>query len=761
MMPFLLLAGCRDLLAPWDPPRPVPDDTDPVIDTGDSAPPDTGETQETGDSGPEPVVVPTYDREGAAPWGVKFHILEVAGGSGADGALQVGDIPTVTFYVDDDDGLPYYPSELDSLSFGMAGPSGHMAIVYYGPDVDVDVAAIEPVAWLPEQTDTAGDTGGNQGSDDPADGIAWRFTFPAPIPAEYHAAPNDTVVITDYDGDYGGMPVEDGTYLVAAWGHLEYEDGSDTERDGGSDTEWVLLGEGATFEARERVLTSNCAACHGENLTAHGGGRVGGVELCIVCHVAGAEDRYSPSDVTTTAGLTVFMPVMIHKIHRGSGLATPFVVNGYPSGGGRVDADDDGDYDYAENDFSKIVFPSIPGGVANCYLCHGGAAQGEHIQDYLSRNACGACHDDIVWSTGENHSPGPQPDDVGCAVTGCHTESSVMSAHEDIRFDDEANPGLNMEITEVSGGTGPGSNFVPGDLLVVKFTAAYDDGTPLDALDGTLDRGALRLAGPLEHFQQLLELDDLAETSIANTRTGVWTYTAQVAIPAEVPAQPNDTEDIGYEGGDWKGLAPPSGTYRVAISGNLVLTDDEGAEHRVPAAATYDVLFGDATGLDTHEVVDQALCEACHTRLWVHGDRRTGTANCSTCHTVGAEDRYSATDPATTPGLTIDFPVLLHQIHRGSDLSTDLVVNGYGSPYAANDFSAVEFPRFDGGVARCTACHVDDSYAAPSGRICRSCHDSDAAAAHTSLMTDATYGESCAVCHAADKIMAVDVVHGL
>jgi OmcA/MtrC family decaheme c-type cytochrome len=72
------------------------------------------------------------------------------------------------------------------------------------------------------------------------------------------------------------------------------------------------------------------------------------------------------------------------------------------------------------------VFPQP---VTNCD-CHTGTGpnatpQGDNWKNNPNRIACGACHNDINWTTGANHpSPGgAQADDSKCK--SCHTPDAI------------------------------------------------------------------------------------------------------------------------------------------------------------------------------------------------------------------------------------------------------------------------------------------------------------------------------------------------
>ncbi len=106
-----------------------------------------------------------------------------------------------------------------------------------------------------------------------------------------------------------------------------------------------------------------------------------------------------------------------------------------------------------------------------------------------------------------------------------------------------------------------------------------------------------------------------------------------------------------------------------------------------------------------------ANCNQCHTELRAHGDNRDKITNCLLCHTTGAEDRNVATAAGGTPGVAIDFKVMIHKIHAGKYLPSVLGVttnpdgsrnyNATPKPYelvgyndTVIDFSHVAFPAW-------------------------------------------------------------------
>jgi OmcA/MtrC family decaheme c-type cytochrome len=80
----------------------------------------------------------------------------------------------------------------------------------------------------------------------------------------------------------------------------------------------------------------------------------------------------------------------------------------------------------------------------------------------------------------------------------------------------------------------------------------------------------------------------------------------------------------------------------------------------------------------------------------------------------------------------VDFKVMVHKIHAGEELPTNLqglpyYIVGFGNPIpSVIDFSHVVFP-WNGGVAQCTVCHqgedADNWRTHPSAEACTACHD--------------------------------------
>lgn len=665
---------------------------------------------------------------GESPWGLTLTIEDVTGGTGAGGALLAGNFPVITFSVYDDDGIPYDLAELDRVEFSLAGPSEHMQVVLDRNDLD-DV----------ETTSVYNGDG------------TWTYTSPVAIPATYAPPPNDTADIGLVDGDWGGEALVDGTYRLVAWASLEHLwiDGTEWTEADGATWDVVIGASNPPLEPHEVVLADSCVDCHGSTLYQHGGSR-GDPDVCVGCHVAGAEDRYSQTDPLTTPGVTVAMDAMIHGIHMGLDRPDALLINGYPA-----DPTLPGYPDYNTHDFSEIGFPVWPDGVKDCAICHAGAAQGD-VENRPDAAACQGCHSDVDVRSGTNHLGGVQPDDTMCA--NCHSGTDILGYHASLRDDPALNPGNTVTVLGVTGGTGPSGAFQVGDTVTVEFSAVDDSGTALDLTAAAFSE--VVFSGPTTHFQRVLVsgFGDVPASAVYDSVNNSYTYDLGT-IPATYPAQANATADLGIEVGEWEGLPLVDGTYRAVVAIGMDVTDGVDTE-RVASSHTMDVLFGAATALEPRDVVTEANCETCHSEIVFHGDNRKGLDGCLTCHTAGAEDRYSIDDPLTTPGVSIAFGTVLHKIHNGSELSQVYEVNGYGFPYTTHQYNHVVFPRFDGGTSQCESCHAgNDAWETPSGLMCKTCHDDTATAAHVSLQTDPTYGESCEVCHGQTDALGVSAVH--
>jgi OmcA/MtrC family decaheme c-type cytochrome len=487
--------------------------------------------------------------------------------------------------------------------------------------------------------------------------------------------------------------------------------------------------------------SSTCLACHDTQsaLNAHGGSRRD-VKLCALCH--------QPQSTDPDTGNTVDMKVMAHKIHHGDAL--PSVLAGKP-------------YQIIGNaqslhDFSSVAFPQD---IRNCATCHeGSVAANKGAQSTVwftnpSRDACGACHDDVNWVTGANHPAGPQADDKACA--SCHQpdgvefDASIKGAHT-VPFKSKQLKGLNATVVSVT-------NMLAGKQPTAVFKITNNDGT---AVDGTkLATFSPILAGPSSSYSKYYRENAITK-GVFSAAAGTTTYTFTAALPADA-----------------------SGTWTISADfrRNASLKRGDGkADIAIQESTLNPIKYVAVTGPVTprRTSVTTAQCNQCHDKLATHGGQRSNIEECVICHNPTEGDQ--SLRPANLgPAESVSFQRMVHRIHTGENMTQDYTVIGFGG--AALNFNEVRFP---GDTRNCAKCHASTAaytlplqqtniasvttlrdYFTPHGpatAACLGCHDNKDAAAHAFLNTATFPGstipaEACATCHGTGKDHSVEKAH--
>ncbi len=532
-----------------------------------------------------------------------------------------------------------------------------------------------------------------------------RYTFRTALPADFDGSATHTLGIYA-TRNLSATPLETNQYDNVTYDFVP--DGGEVEE------EW------------QGILDQTCNSCH-EQLAFHGGSRRD-VKLCVLCH--------NKQTLDPDTGNTVDMKVMIHKIHTGANL--PSVQAGIPYqiiGFGQV-----------VHDYSGILMPQD---MRNCVRCHTAETPGGSVWfTEPSRDSCGSCHDDIVWETGEGH-PIPQLDDANCA--NCHIpegesefDISVIGAHV-VPGKSSQLPGLNLEITEVTGAA-------PGGTPTVYFTLTENDGATVENIAG-LRTLTLRAAGPLG--DTIDHSIDISQDARAATLAGdEYMMTFTTPIPAEAT-------------GTWGFSADVRRNTVIDDGSDEGLTVTEGAFNNVYYAAVTDV-----EPVPRREVVSIDKCNVCHDVLSLHGGQRFAVQECVFCHRPNNSD--VARRPAEeAPAESVDMRWLIHRIHTGAELTDDFTVYGFGN--TPHNYNHVGYP---GDLRTCEGCHINDSYnvpapegsqevitlrsfytpTQPAAAACLACHSTVDAAAHAYVNT-APFGESCAACHGTEREFSVDAVH--
>jgi OmcA/MtrC family decaheme c-type cytochrome len=419
-------------------------------------------------------------------------------------------------------------------------------------------------------------------------------------------------------------------------------------------------------------------------------------------------------------------------------------------------------------------------------VCHSqttGAAQAKAFLTAPSRAACGACHDDVNFATGNNHPGGFQTDDTECA--NCHQpqgetpfDASILGAHvvpNDTPATYPQNPdtlisSIVIKITAVT-------NTKPGQKPVVAYTVKDMNGVAIALNDPTLEDIQFTLAGPTTDYGYTSFGSDVTtpgyvgEDGTAGTcdSSGNCTYTFLHAIPATATG----TYAIGVESERLENVLPNTNAAQQVESGT-------------PNQIFYFSVDG-STVQPRRTVVAETNCNQCHVHLTLHGNRRNDPQYCVLCH--NPSDTDFSQRPAGQAAQTINMAVMVHRIHDGVN-----VVPAGGKPYVVighggtpHDFSGVLYPAMSPTgeatyMQNCAMCHTNGSEQVlptglnpvqdpqgwiqiatgnpvqPDSSACSGCHVSKAESAHFLANTD-VLGESCDVCHAAGAQFAVDAVH--
>lgn len=370
-------------------------------------------------------------------------------------------------------------------------------------------------------------------------------------------------------------------------------------------------------------------------------------------------------------------------------------------------------------------------------------------------------------------------------------------------------PGIVLTVLSIGGASGADGTFQAGDAMSVTFKATKkSDGTSWLLED--FARGRILVAGPSFNYQLVIpEQQDVLTRSVKNA-DGTFTYTFAQPIPAVYQAPLNDSAALGEADGELQGKTLLGGTYTVGLYTTWEYT--VGTESFSDAGnVTADFLYGGATQLEPREVVKDDNCNQCHQSLRAHGGMRREVKLCLMCHTSGAEDFKVSSGDDPTPGLTIDFRVMIHKIHAGAHLPSVLGVatkddgsRDYSAPKrpyqvrgrnnSVHDYSGVAFPVWPAasiamprdfgytqlaaaaktqedtirtGVVDCYVCHGDPdadgpltapaqggiAFSQPTRRACGSCHDDldweKPYTANQSTMPPQATDSACLLCHGA------------
>jgi OmcA/MtrC family decaheme c-type cytochrome len=492
---------------------------------------------------------------------------------------------------------------------------------------------------------------------------------------------------------------------------------------------WVPAG-GPVTKTRDVIRTATCNKCH-VDMGFHGGSRKS-MEGCVMCH--------QPQTVDPDTGNTVDMTVMTHKIHMGAGL--PSVRGGK-------------DYCIIGNAQSVHCYGQVNfvAGPNRCSVCHDTSAAGNmrpaqadaHLKN-PSRAACGSCHDNVNFATGQGHVDLPQPNDNRCST--CHVpegefdfDASIIGAHVTPTEASEL-PGVRFEIVSVDDG-------VAGRRPRVTFSIKDKDGNIIPA--NRMTSLSLVLAGPTTDYSTWIQESALQAQDVGGGRFA-YTFTATI------PSSARGSYTIGMEG--YRNFTLMEGTTR-----QMTVRDAGRNVQRTFSVDGRPVVM-------RRQVVALDKCNACHASLSLHGGNRNSIEECVLCHNPTVTDaRRRPADRA--PNESVNFGTMIHRIHSGSLQEREYSIFGFSN--IEHNYNKAGYP---GILSNCSSCHINNSHRlplpgnllpvtdprhfatspGPEAAACMTCHASRAAAAHGVANTNAV-GESCATCHSVTSEFSVDRVH--
>ncbi len=475
--------------------------------------------------------------------GVQLQIIELSGGSLPSAAapsasaakpnsdhFAPGDKLSVTFTLKKNDGSSWGLAEMGTARIMMSGPSFNYQRVL-AEKSDLATASVKV-------------------------GVAtYKYTFATPIPEAYLPPLNDSASFGAADGELAGESLLGGTYTVGMYTAWTYTVDGAIYRDVGNATKDFLLGTTPAIASRDVVSTENCNQCH-VSLQAHGGLRRE-AKLCLLCHTAGAEDKNVATAADGTPGVSIDFRVMIHKLHNANHLPS---VNG-------VATNEDGTRNYdatpapyevvgfmnSVNDFSFVRFPvwpnltsnvpkdygysaltsgqkaqedAIRAGATTCLKCHGdpdgsgelqAPAQGDLYKSQPGRASCGSCHDDIDWNRPYAANQDIMPANPSSSCNVCHaTEGdslAVVDGHAHPLEDPAISAGIDVDITDVVGGTGAGGRFQAGDTPRLVFSLGTEQGDPVGLT--AMDASVSLLLGPTNNQQVMMPYTGTSNVSLS------------------------------------------------------------------------------------------------------------------------------------------------------------------------------------------------------------------------------------------------------
>ena len=295
-----------------------------------------------------------------------------------------------------------------------------------------------------------------------------------------------------------------------------------------------------------------------------------------------------------------------------------------------------------------------------------------------------------------------------------YSRQNKMSYATDATLNFPGASGLVVAITSAS---------ISNSTITVNYTLADSSGLPLDSTGATTP-GTVSVSFVAAYIpnngEQYTAYTTSTSTGTAGTFTnagkdtggvttalgaGKYTYVFGTKVPATY--DPTATHTIGM--------------YASRSLTSFGIPNDYGS-------TTFSFVPNGAKVTHVRDLIETSSCDTCHDQLSFHGGSRRQVALCIMCH------QPQSSDPTT--GNTVDFKVMIHKLHLGSQLPSVLAGGSY--KIGTTDFSKIIYPATSSASDaeatsgfRCTTCHSQTTGAAqaalyktnPTRAACGSCHD--------------------------------------
>ncbi|MEI6207104.1 MAG: OmcA/MtrC family decaheme c-type cytochrome [Desulfuromonadales bacterium] len=516
---------------------------------------------------------------------------------------------------------------------------------------------------------------------------------------------------------------------------------------------------GSAF-ARDIVTIAACNQCHyrlefgSNNTSGHMGSRPD-TKICVMCHTNQlaviATNTIGAGATVGTGNFTNF----IHQIHMGEELPVAITATTQALSGA-IPA-------------SEVKYPQD---IRNCTFCHKGADV-DHWMSKPTRNACGACHDNVNFATGVNHGiGGAKADDKACAT--CHDSASVKAYHVPyVTKVTNATSGVNSYYANNNAlPTGAYKiEYVLGAVSVdaarkvsVKFQVkkdgtavtfgTYNATTNPNIIPNTVGGPSIRIAFNATQDGITSPADLNASMSAPAIGMAAPTVTASTATPPSTFTPPVTTSNLWASGGTltvngitWTLTGPDTtGFYTITSSlplpatttvvtalmyGSMTQTNLAAYPFKATSIADYTVVTNATTGAKTYSLTNTGLIlNAADAKASLTGTgftaRRTlvDNAKCNLCHDQlgikpnfhgGARNDGTICNICHTPngvntGWSYGFNTFIHAIHGASKRTTNYTFAATAPTTGIVATDGYFKIGYPGVLKNCEQCHVSGGY---------------------------------------------------